>query len=266
MSVDPTRLARRPAGRRHGAPGHALDGAFERHRAPPLLTAHLVEIIGDLHRLARGRPVNDPRRRPKERQVAVALRLGAAVPYDPAMNTKRPTPDIIRPNPRDSTIRIETIGVDPDKHAEFKDGLLAAARVGVADFPRLLETIREQLRDSDPKGILASFASYGLQARVTHDGVEKKMHPDILQHHAELLQAILLTIPADAWGTGLLTPQVMQTVFDTVPKLSQAFLFQRILDGQTVKDDPEALTIRSLQERARQLMKVQRTKMVLGRG
>jgi hypothetical protein len=167
------------------------------------------------------------------------------------MNTKRPTPDIIRPNPRDSSIRIETIAVDPDKHAEFKDGLLAAARVGVADFPRLLETIREQLHDSDPKGILASFASYGLQALVTHAGVEKKVHPDILQHHAELLQAILLTIPADAWGTGLLTPQVMQTVFDTVPKLSQAFLFQRILDGQTVKDDPEALTIRSLQERVR---------------
>jgi len=165
------------------------------------------------------------------------------------MDTKQPTPT--RPNPRDSTIRIEQIAVDPAEHAEFKDGLLAVARAGVADFPRLLETIRKQLRKSDPEGILASFASYGLQAHVTRDGVEKKAHPDILQHHAELLQAILLTIPADAWGTGVLTPQVMQTVFDTVPKLSQAFLFQRILDGQTVKDDPEALTIRSLQERIR---------------
>jgi hypothetical protein len=165
------------------------------------------------------------------------------------MDTKQPTP--ARPHPRDSTIRIEQIAVDQAEHAEFKDGLLAVARAGVADFPRLLETIREQLRKSDPKGILASFASYGLQAHVTRDGVEKKPHPDILQHHAELLQAILLTIRADAWGTGVLTPQVMQIVFDTVPKLSKTFLFQRILDGETIKDDPEALRIRSLQERVR---------------
>lgn len=167
------------------------------------------------------------------------------------MNTKRPTPDVIRPNRRDSTIRIDTFAVDPDKHAEFKEGVLSAARAGVAEFPRLLETIRGELRNGDPKGILASFASYGLLANVDRAGVEKKAAPDILQHHAELLQAILLTIPADAWGTGVLTPEVMQTVSDTVPKLSETFLFQRILDGEKIKDDPEALEIRSLQERVR---------------
>ena len=50
---------------------------------------------------------------------------------------------------------------------------------------------------------------------------------------------------------GCFTPQVMQTVFETLPKLSETFLFQRILDGEAIKDDPEALEIRSLQERIR---------------
>lgn len=179
------------------------------------------------------------------------LRLRVVIAYNPVMSRKRPAPDVIRPNPRDSTLRIEEIAVDPDKHAEFKDAMLAAARAGVAEFPQLLETIRDQLRNGDPLGILASFASYGLQIHVAPDGAEKKALPDILQHHAELLQAILLTIPGNTWGAGMLTPQVMETVFDAVPKLSETFFFQRILDGQTVKDNPEALTVRSLQERVR---------------
>jgi hypothetical protein len=165
---------------------------------------------------------------------------------------KQLTPHVIRPDPRDSTIRIEELGIDPDKHAEIKEAVLAAARAGIAEFPRWLDTIREQLCSSDPEGILASFASYGLQAHVTSSGsIEKKMLPDILQHHAELLQAILLTVPADAWGTGVLTPQVMETIFAAVPKLSETFLCQRLLSGEGIEDDPESLTIRSLQERVR---------------
>ncbi len=152
----------------------------------------------------------------------------------------------------DSKIEFFEFSIDPDKHAEFKANLLEAARAGVAEFPNHLALIKDQLKDSDALGILASLASYGLRAYVSDKGVEqpKKGSIDVEQHHAELLQAILLTIPPEEVSKGVLIPSVMQTVFDTLPKLAEAFFFQRIIDAENSQDKSDLL-VQSLQERVR---------------
>lgn len=159
---------------------------------------------------------------------------------------------VITPQARDSKVEYNEFAIDPEKHPEFKAKMLEAARAGAAEFPNHLNLIKDQLKRSDALGVLASVTSYGLRAYVTDKGVEqpKKRSIDVEQYHAELLQAILLTIPPDEISQGILTPDVMQTVFDTLPKFTEAFYFQRILDAEDVEDEAEHL-VRSLQERVR---------------
>lgn len=168
------------------------------------------------------------------------------------MNKNTPENKVARPRTRDSKIEFSEFSIQPEKHPEFKAKMLEAARAGIAEFPNHLALIKSQLKDSDALGILASVASYGLRAYVSDKGVKqpKKNSINVEQHHAELLQAILLMIPANEVSKGILTPAVMQTVFDTLPKLAEAFLFQRIIDAESIEDEAEHL-VRSLQERVR---------------
>ncbi len=151
--------------------------------------------------------------------------------------------------PNDPTIKFST--VNPPRDLEkFKTAIRETAANSVAEFPEMLETVREQFRTSHPLGIMASFATYGLLKNVTNNGNHQKALPNIEQYHAELLQAVLLTIPLEEWGKKPLTPDVMQTVFDIVPKLSETFFFQRVLAGQKVKDE-QKMAVLYLQERIR---------------
>ena len=137
---------------------------------------------------------------------------------------------------------------DPEK---FRAAIREAATNSVADFPEMLELVRKQFRRSNPLGIMASFTAYGLMQNVTNEGVHQKALRDkIEQHHAELLQAVLLTIPFDEWEKKPLTHEVMPTVFDIVPKLSKTFFYQRVLAVQQVKDE-QKIEVLFLQERIR---------------
>ncbi|KVE11547.1 hypothetical protein WI92_18420 [Burkholderia vietnamiensis] len=151
---------------------------------------------------------------------------------------------------QDSPLKLEHVGIAPEKHAEFKEAMLTAARAAVEAFPEQLETVKDTLRRVYPPYALAAFASYGMQVGLTDSGEQRKALPDILQHHAELLHAILLSLPFNEWGSGPLTPDAMQTLFDTVPTVSNTFYLQRILDGDSIQGDEQA-TVRSLQERIR---------------
>jgi hypothetical protein len=148
------------------------------------------------------------------------------------------------------TFKMETFSIGEEDHPNFKAAMLEAARTGVADFPRTLELVKDQLRRHNPISILACFAGYGLITSVAKDGTKRKPFRDILQHHVELLQAIILTIPPDQWGPAPVVPAVMQIVFDSVPKLSDTFFLQRILDADKVSDEQE-LVVLGLQERIR---------------
>ncbi|MDX8477900.1 hypothetical protein RFN28_05310 [Mesorhizobium sp. VK24D] len=159
--------------------------------------------------------------------------------------------DVVLPKRQSSAFQVTALGVDPAVHAEFQKEALAVAREGAAKFPGLVQAVLNELRVVDPVAILACFASYGLQVRLGQDGREIKALPDIHQHHAEILQALLLTLPATDWGKGVLLPQALHSVLTTVPKLSEAFFAQRIVDSEAIKDDHEKLAVRSLQERIR---------------
>lgn len=149
---------------------------------------------------------------------------------------------------QDSGFEFSTFGIPPEHHAEFKAAMLEAARASVAEFPNMLKIVKEQLTNYDPLGIVASFAAYGLRSYVSDSGIEQQKGVQVLQHHAELLQAIMLSIPLDQWGDDPVIPPVMQRMFDTVPKLTEAFQFQRMLDGDKNADET-LLLVRSLQER-----------------
>ncbi|MCK1743054.1 hypothetical protein IVA80_19795 [Bradyrhizobium sp. 139] len=149
-----------------------------------------------------------------------------------------------------SKIRFDTFSVSEEDHPKFKAAMTEAALAAVADFPKTLELVKDQLRHHDPIGILACYAGYGLLSFGSEDGSSGKPVADVLQHHAELLQAIVLSIPQDQWGPAPVLPQIMQTVFDSVPKLSDTFFLQRSLEGQKVSD-PQELAVLELQERIR---------------
>nr|WP_314258371.1 hypothetical protein [uncultured Devosia sp.] len=162
---------------------------------------------------------------------------------------KVPTPVAARA--KDSLLRLNNFGIDPERHAEFKAAMLAAARSAVDAFPQQLEAIKEELRASWPPNALATFVAYGLQAGLGEDGSQTSLVPDVLQHHAELLQAIVLTIPKDEWRFESLFLGSSNTLFEKVPTLSNTFFMQRLLEGESAEGDPEALLIRSIQDRMR---------------
>lgn len=146
---------------------------------------------------------------------------------------------------------VSSFGISEEDHPEFKAAMTAAAEASIAELPEIIELLKERFRSHDPLDILATFTAYGLTTFVTTKGVaDRNALKEILPHHAELLQALLLTIPVDEWGHHPLTPDVMQTVFDAVPKMGHAFFFQRILEGRKV-DVPQKMAVLSLQQRIR---------------
>lgn len=156
----------------------------------------------------------------------------------------------IRPRASDTKLQMQQFGIEPEKHAEFKEAMLSAARAAVEQFPANLEAVKKELRETFPESILTAFFSYGMQASLGPSGEQHKALPDILQHHGELLHALVLTLPIGDWGKKPLTPDVMNRLFDTVPRLSDTFFMQRVLDGEAVQDE-EAHVVLSLQERIR---------------
>lgn len=150
-----------------------------------------------------------------------------------------------------SKFKLETLSVSKQDHPKLKAAMHEVALTAVSDFPKTLELVKDQLRRHDPIGIMACFAGYGLITIVRSEaGSQRKASKDILQHHAELLQAIMLTITPDQWGQAPVVPGVMQIVFDSFPRLSDTFFLQRMLEAEKVSDEQE-LAVLSLQERIR---------------
>ena len=150
-----------------------------------------------------------------------------------------------------SNLKLETFSISEEERPKLKAAMHEAAVAAVVDFPKTLELVKDQLRRHDPIGIMACFAGYGLMTTAgSKDGARQAPLADILQHHAELLQAIVLTITPDQWGQAPVVPDVMQIVFDSLPKLSNSFFLQRILAAEKVSDEHE-LAVPSLQERIR---------------
>lgn len=147
-------------------------------------------------------------------------------------------------------VEMSSFGVPVGDHAAFKEAVMKAAKAGVDEFPKALERFGKLFRDRDPLGLIASISRYSLMGFVTDEGVFRKPSGDIEQHHVELLQAIMMTVPCNEWGKNPPTADVMQVLHDETPKLANTFLFQRLLAEGKVSDE-RAKTLASLQVRIR---------------
>ena len=148
-------------------------------------------------------------------------------------------------------IKFSALEIAPSDHPDFQRGVHEIASTGVDEFPKTLELVRQQIRCFNPLSLMAIFATYGFAAGVDDSGSEQKaLLEGIDQHHAELLQAVLLSVPRGEWGQEAPTPEVMQLLFDNLPKLSNTFFHQRLLEAKQITDKQEAV-IRSLQDRVR---------------
>lgn len=126
------------------------------------------------------------------------------------------------------------------------------ARADVAAFPTLVEAILDVFQDASPLHVIATIAGWGLVQSIGSGTVSnRKMIDGIEQHHVELLQALLLTIGRDRWGTFAPTNSQMHTVIAAIRDLSTAFHRRRRLQLEGMADDMDALVNVGLQERIR---------------
>ncbi|KQT33657.1 hypothetical protein ASG29_06505 [Sphingomonas sp. Leaf412] len=138
----------------------------------------------------------------------------------------------------------------PADREGFRAKMAAGAKAHVARVPEMFAAFQQLFREHDPAGLIASAAYYGLQRGVLEDGSTTPISSKLEQHHVELLQAVLLTVPHADWSDNPSVPSAVQRVFDELPSLALGFLAQRIVAGVET-DDPQARTIAALQERIR---------------
>lgn len=151
-----------------------------------------------------------------------------------------------------SELRFTKFLIKEEYHDEFRKAVIESARQSLEDFPNILAALNNELYKSNPIGILATVASYGLQSAVSQtDGVSSKtILGDISQHHVELLQALVLAIPIEKLQNVPFTPDVIQRVVEGLPKVTNSFLHQRILAAEGIEDDTE-IALLSLQNLVR---------------
>lgn len=139
-------------------------------------------------------------------------------------------------------------GAEP---AAVRQGFLKMAERKTEEFPTLIEAILQGFREKYPPHILAVMAGYGLTAPVSDAGVSaKRLTSKIEQHHIELLQALMLTLPISEWGEQPASPTDIQKAIDSIVDLADAFFARRF---KAVEDAPDlqARTVLALQERLR---------------
>jgi len=149
------------------------------------------------------------------------------------------------------SFKLETLSNSAEGHLQLKAAMRHRAQAALNDFPAILESVKDLLRQHDPIGIMSCFAIYGgLTTIGSKSGPDRKLLKDIQQHHAEQLQAIMLTIPVDQWGKLPVVPKTMQAVFDSLPQLTDTFFLRRMLDADKVTDEQE-LAVLQLQDLVR---------------
>lgn len=150
----------------------------------------------------------------------------------------------------DNGIALDSFSIPPEHAKEVKEAFAAAAAESLAAFPDNLSKVMDLLKQADPIQLVAIFAAYASRGYVGDEGVQQGGIEGILQLHLELLQVLMLSLPPDQWGTGTATPDMVQSLVDTLPLLSRAANFAR-WSGKADTDDRQAAIIASLQERVR---------------
>lgn len=137
-----------------------------------------------------------------------------------------------------------------ERHEEFKHAVLRSAREDVDKYPALLDQLFGILKERMPESVVSTFAFYGTRAAINNNGETRTLTKGIEQHHIELLQGMALTLPVAQWGKVPSTADVLQTVFDSVPQISDTIFKRRLIaEADEANDGQKALM--ALQEKIR---------------
>jgi len=138
-------------------------------------------------------------------------------------------------------------GVDPEG---VKAAVLALAAREAEQFPKLLQAMLDQLKQTQPPLLIAIIAYYSLQAGVSDNGDIQSFNPDVMQHHVEVLQALALTLTVEEWGSDPSSGEDVAVAMKTLKQLADAFHYRRfgILEDE---HDDQARAVVSMQEKLR---------------
>jgi hypothetical protein len=99
-------------------------------------------------------------------------------------------------------------------------------------FYESLSNLQLTLKSYNPITLLAIITGYALNVGAGDNGVQSKENSGALtQSHVEILQALLLQTPSHNWGEKEITPDIIQSVWDTLIEMSQYFHFMRMKGG-----------------------------------
>jgi len=131
-------------------------------------------------------------------------------------------------------------------------GFVEIGKSNQEKFPLLLSKVTQILKSYDPLHIISALSMYGLTTGMTAGG-KKRPHfrdKEFNQSHAELVQALSLQISEDSLNMTPANPDILQTLFDVLPDLGQAFALQRLVSIEQEKTEQQK-SIQLLQEHLR---------------
>ncbi|WP_156477968.1 hypothetical protein, partial [Acetobacter malorum] len=159
----------------------------------------------------------------------------------------------IKSLPPDSANRVLSKKLDSsaeESYEQFIQMMLKSAHKDVEEYPVLLNELLSILKEKTPADIISTFAFYGARAAIDSRGKIQPLAQEIQQHHIELLQGIILTLPVAEWGYDPFITESMQAVYDSVPKLADTIFKRRLLTNAEEADENQR-AIMSLQEKIR---------------
>lgn len=127
-------------------------------------------------------------------------------------------------------------GVDP---AALKAAFTELAQAQAEAFPERIAQLLALLRKCYPPHLLGVLAGWGLTATVSSEGVsETAGMAGLQQHQVEILQALTLTIPWEAWGRDPAGPEDVMAAIEATDDVANAFHQRRLLeDADDASDD-----------------------------
>ncbi|RYY02158.1 MAG: hypothetical protein EOO53_14075 [Gammaproteobacteria bacterium] len=132
---------------------------------------------------------------------------------------------------------------------EDREELIATlAANGKEKTSELFQYFNEAFRKHDPLLMISIASSYALTVPIGKNGVASKESSSPLnQSHVEMLQSIILRIPENERGRGVVTPQIAQEIQEKLAELMDAFNFSRMNSANLHLDKAE-FAIAGIQE------------------
>jgi hypothetical protein len=138
--------------------------------------------------------------------------------------------------------------MDPDV---LRARLLENARLQAGAFQGRLDRLLTLFRAASPPDVIATLSGLGLQVGMASDGSNsRELMTKIEQHHVEMLQALMLTMPISQWGVAPPPPASVQRAIDDIQALALGFQQQRFVAVEDAQDVQQK-TVLALSEKMR---------------